>query len=97
VRDAGTVTVRGHRAWRLVTDVRMAPSLNEIDGRRIRVPGFVAHRTFLVDVHTRALLVTESTGLIGTERGYHRQTVIRTYLRFERVDSRAGLRPTPRF
>ena len=65
VRDEGTVTTRiagrPHRAWRLVSDVRMGPSVNEIDGRRIRVPGYVEHRTFLVDVHTRALLVTEST------------------------------------
>lgn len=97
VRDEGTVTVRGRRAWRLVSDLRMPPSLNQIDGRRIRVPGYVAHRVFLVDARTRALLVARDTGLIGTERGYHRQTVVRTYLRFERVDSGAGLRPTRRF
>jgi hypothetical protein len=101
VRDEGSVTVRvageSHRAWRLAADLRMPPSLNEIDGHRIRVPGYVEHRTFFVDARTRALLVTRDTGLIGTEHGFHRQTVIRTFLRFERVDDRTGLRPTRRF
>lgn len=80
-----------------MADLRVGPSVSEIRGRRVRVPGFVTHRTFLVDVRTRALLVAESTGLIGTEHGFHSQTVTRRFLRFDRVDSRAGLRPTPRF
>jgi hypothetical protein len=101
VRDAGTATVqlagRPHRAWRLVAEERVGPRVNEIYGRRVRVPGFVAHSTFLVDVRTRALLVAQHTGLVGTPHGYVRQTTIRRFLRFDRVHSRAGLRPTPRF
>jgi hypothetical protein len=54
--------------------------VNEIDGRRIRVPG-----------------LAQTTGLISTDRGFHRQTMTRIYLHFEWTDSSAGLRPTPRF
>jgi hypothetical protein len=101
VRDAGTATVplagRPHRAWRLVAEERVTPRVSKIYDRRVHVPGFVARTTFLVDVRTRALLVAQHTGLVVTPHGYVRQTTIRRFLRFDRVHSRAGLRPSPRF
>ncbi len=104
VRDAGTTSVRIggvlHRAWRLVAERRVGPSLYSFDGHMVHVPGYRERGVFLVDTRTRALLVEQRTGLVSTERGYYRETTTRRFVRFERLSDRAGrpgLAPTRRF
>lgn len=104
VRDAGTTSVRLggvlHRAWRLVAERRVGPSLNSFDGHMVHVPAYRERAVFLIDTRTRALLVEQRTGLVGTERGYYRETMTRRFVRFERLSDRAGrpgLVPTRRF